>query len=213
MMSPRTRRVGVLTIGQSPRPDLLEPLRVRLPADVAIIEAGALDGHSPDDLPARAGAYPLTTRWRDGSPATVDEAFLSPLVQTALEALQRGGADVVLLLCAGGFADLRPRGRLVRPFEAAVDALRDLGARRVGVVVPIDGQSWPSQRKWRLAGFEPTVVVGEPATIDIPASIEALVLDFVGHPSEVVEAFRARSPVPVVDLGEAGAAAAAAHFG
>ena len=213
MPSTVTRRIGAITIGQSPRPDLLEPLRARLPGDVGIVEAGALDGLNPADLPSGPGAYPLTTRWRDGSPVTVDEAFLAPLVQAALDGLEGRGADPVLLLCAGGFPDLRAGSRLVRPFEAAVEVVRAIGARRIGVVVPIAGQAEPAGRKWRQAGFEPMVMVGEPGQIAVPAGIEALVLDFVGHPAVVVEALRERSALPMVDLGESGAAAAAALFG
>jgi protein AroM len=207
------RRAGAVTIGQSPRPDLLEPLGSRLPLDVEIREAGALDALSSSDLLERPGAYPLTTRLRDGTRVTVDEAFLTPLVQIAVDAVEARGVAVTLLLCAGGFAEVRSRGPLVRPFEAAVAELQALGAWRIGVIVPIAGQALPADGKWRSAGFEPTLLVGDPASIDGPAGIDVLVLDFVGHPSAVVEALRARLAIPVVDLGAAGAAAAAAHFG
>jgi len=207
-----TRLVGAVTIGQSPRPDLLEPLRARLPSDVAVIEAGALDALVAEDLPDDAGSYPLTTRLRGDRPVTLDEAFLAPHVQDAIDAVEARGAGTTLLLCAGGFPDLRARGRLVRPFEAAVEALRAMGARRIGVVVPIAGQAAPAERKWRAAGFEPVLLVGSPSSIPVPAGIDALVLDFVGHPAAAVAALRDPVGVPVVDLGEAGAAAAAADF-
>jgi len=70
--------IGAITIGQSPRPDLLARLRSHLQADgVTVVEMGALDALSVADLPGpAAGGYPLTTRLRDGSAVTVDEAFL-----------------------------------------------------------------------------------------------------------------------------------------
>jgi hypothetical protein len=212
------RLIGAVTIGQAPRPDLLAPLRARLPGDVEVVEFGALDALAAEDLPERAGAYPLTTRLRDGRPVTLDEAFLAPHVQAAIDAADERGAGVTLLLCAGGFPELRARGLLVRPFDAAATELRDLGARRIGVVVPIAGQAAPAERKWRSAGFEPVVLVGPPSSadgwtaIDETSAIGAIVLDFVGHPATVVDELRARSAVPVVDLGEAGASAAAACF-
>jgi protein AroM len=207
-----TRLVGAVTIGQAPRPDLLEALRARLPDDVEVVEIGALDALAAEDLPERPGAYPLTTQLRDGRPVTLDEAFLAPHVQAAIDAAEERGARVTLLLCAGGFPALRARGLLVRPFEAAAAELRALGARRIGVVVPIAGQAVPAERKWRVAGFEPIVLLGPPSSVDVPTGIDALVLDFVGHPVGVVDALRTRCAVPVVDLGEAGAARAAARF-
>jgi protein AroM len=207
-----TSIIGAVTIGQSPRPDLLEPLRARLAGDVEVVEAGALDGIAAGDLPTDPGACPLTTRLRDGRPVTLGEAFLAPHVQAAIDAAEDRGADVTLLLCAGGFANLTARGLLVRPFEAAAEALRDLGARRIGVVVPIAGQARPAEQKWRDAGFEPVVLIGPPSSADGWTAIDAVVLDFVGHAAAIVEALRERVAVPVVDLGEAGAAAAADRF-
>src|SRR3989304_5540193 len=96
-----TRTAGAVTIGQTPRADLLEPLLAPPPA-------------------ARAG----------------------------------------------GFPGVRARGVLVRPFDAAVAELRALAAVRIAVVVPIEAQVSPSERKWRAAGFDPVVIVGSPPALD-----------------------------------------------
>ena len=209
-------RIGAVTIGQAPRPDLLEPVRERTGGTAEIIEAGALDGLGRDELatrgPARGdvgrGAYPLTTRLRDGSSVTLDEASLAPLVQRAIERGEAAGAEATLLLCAGGFLEVTARGQLVRPFEAAVARLGAMDARRLVIVVPYPGQAEAARRKWTDAGFEVNVRVADPPTVDADgdvASADAIVLDYVGHPSSVVEALRARAGLPVVDLGEAGA--------
>lgn len=215
--------IAAITIGQRPRPDLLAPLLVRLPAGVDVVEEGALDGLTADELDARrtpttsrasaespAAGYPLTTRLRDGSPVTLDEADLAPLVQAAVTRAERAGASVTLLLCAGGFLDVTADGHLVRPFDAAVERLRALGAIRIVVVVPFKAQAMPAARKWANAGFEPMPIVGEPATMAPPAIVaDAIVLDYVGHHPDAVAALRARSAGPVVDLGECGAEAVA----
>lgn len=214
-----TRRIAALTIGQSPRPDLLEPLRARLPDDVEILEVGALDPLLAATLPrprARphpvTGRYPLTTRLRDGTLVTLDEADLAPLVQAALERGEDAGADVTLLLCAGGFGDATAHGALVRPFDAAVDRVRSIGARRIAVVVPIAEQAAPAIRKWANAGFDAVAIVGEPASAPRAPGVDAIVLDYVGHPAATVAALRERTDLPVLDLGECGAEAAARHF-
>lgn len=227
------RRIAAVTIGQSPRPDLLEPLLARLPGDVEVVEVGALDQLSLATLPGPATPldngserYPLTTRLRDGTRVTLDEAQLAPLVQAAIDAAEQAGATVTLLLCAGGFLDATTRGTLVRPFEVAVEQLRTLGARRIAVVVPIQAQAGPATRKWLDAGFDPAPIVGDPGTLgpvdlgvgpagpEVPARtpVGAIVLDYVGHSAAAVAALRSRTDLPVVDLGECGADAAARHY-
>ncbi|MEO8273809.1 MAG: AroM family protein [Chloroflexota bacterium] len=214
-------RVGAVTIGQTPRPDLLEPLLERVGADAEIIEVGALDGQDADRLRSRLGrrgrqgspTYPLTTRLRDGSPVRLDEADLAPLVQEAIDRAENAGAEVTLLLCAGGFLDATGRRPLVRPFDAGSARLRDLGVRRLAVLVPYEGQADPARRKWQAAGFQATALVGDPESIELPtdlAGLDGLVLDYVGHASRVVKALRDRTAAPVVDLGECGADAAVA---
>ena len=208
-------RVGAVTIGQTPRPDLLQPLLVRAGDGIVVLEFGALDCVARGQLPRRdsAPAYPLTTRLRDGSQVTLEEADLAPHVQQAVDRAERAGADVTLLLCAGGFAAVTATRTLVRPFDAAVALLRAMRARRLVVIVPYAAQDEAARRKFEASGFDVTVVVGDPATIVLStaeAAVDAVVLDYVGHPSSAVEGLRRRAPLPVVDLGEAGAEAAIA---
>lgn len=205
-------RIAAVTIGQTPRQDLLEALAARAGDGPDIVEYGALDGLTAERLPsAERPAYPLSTRMRDGMRVTLDEAALAPLVQQAIDRAEGAGADVTLLLCAGGFLDTTARGTLVRPFDAAVERLREIGALRIVVVVPFAGQVVPSRAKWQDAGFDVAVVVADPATLDASEAVrDAIVLDYVGHPARDLAALRARTGVPVIDLGECGAEAAIA---
>jgi protein AroM len=213
--------IGAISIGQSPRPDLLEPLRSRLPADrVTIVELGALDGLERAHLPlTEPGGYPLTTRMRDGTRVTVDEAFLSPLVQTAIDEAEGEGCVASILLCAGGFEGVHATRPLVRPFELGAATLRSLGFGRVAVVVPIDDQVEPSRCKWSAAGFDPSVIA---ATLGEAAAVladqgqprpEVVVLDFVGHPEAAVGHLREFVEPPVLDLGELAAVTLASTLG
>jgi hypothetical protein len=208
-------RIAAVTIGQAPRPDLLEPLLAQLGRD-DVGEFGALDDLRADSIPSATAAseraYPLTTRLRDGTPVTIEEVDLAPLVQEAIGRAEDVGAIVTLLLCAGGFLETTARGILVRPFDAAVARLKQLRARRLAVVVPYAAQVEPSSRKWTAAGFDVAVLVGEPETIDTTAAAgtDAIVLDYVGHPSRAIDALRARTAIPVLDLGECGADATVA---
>jgi hypothetical protein len=173
-----TTRVGMLTIGQSPRPDLVAPFAGLRP-EVELLQAGALDGLTRADLASlrdldalrsiadsrvdrvdegdRVDRYPLTTRLADGTPITLDEATLAPLVAAALRRLEGQGAIATLLLCAGGFASVCGDRPLVRPFALTAAVLRAAGVGRIGVVVPVEAQRQAAATKFASGGFEPTV--------------------------------------------------------
>lgn len=221
-------RIAAVTIGAAPRPDLTASLRAALPG-VEVIELGALDGFGPGASPPAPGqgGYPLRTRASDGRIVIADEAWLAPRVQAAVDRGESAGADLTILLCAGGFASVKAGGPLIRPFDVAVGRLDARGARRIGVLVPFEGQVAPSRAKWTDAGFDVDVVVGAPAEAGRFLAFEpvpdAIVLDYVGHSPVDLQAALAAvrvaadaglgPPVPVVDLLAATVEAAVATMG
>lgn len=208
------KRIGALVIGQSPRPDLVDPLVSALPAGCKVLQAGALDGLTTDDLPTGiAGAYPLTTRMFDGALVMVDETFLIPKLQQALTRLEAQDVAATILLCAGTFSGLHGNKPLYKPFTLARDILKTLGIHRIGLIVPIPEQAEPIQQRWTTAGFWTTIQTADICAQDEPFypdflelteanELEAVVLDYVGHPTWAVEQLQAFAPVPVIDLGQ-----------
>ncbi len=206
--------LAAVSIGQCPRPDLVGRLLTVLPEGTELLEFGALDGLDAADIAPLAGAgNPLSTRLADGSRILVDEEWLAPLVQSALDRADDRGAEATLLLCAGGFEDLRSRGRLVRPVEAAADELRAAGIDSILVVVPSAAQIEASRRKWRGFGFDPrmspAVLPAQTAAVAQAADgLGAVVLDYVGHPPVVIDRLEAAlataNGIRLIDLGQAG---------
>lgn len=207
-------KIGAVTIGQSPRPDLVEPL-VQLRPDVEIIEVGALDGLTAAELPNAADAnYPLKTRLRDGSLVIVSEAFLKPLMQQAVETAEGQGVQATVLLCAGTFAEVKGVNRpLVKPFDTAVAVLNSMGVTDIGVLSPIITQERPIRARWTAAGFDARVWT-PPYAIDSKEftgwlyrmmsntrSLDALVMDYVGHPADYKLVVQEILGIPVIDLG------------
>ena len=63
-------KVGAITIGQSPRTDVVQELFPLMGEQVELIQAGALDGLTREDIQAFAPGpedYTLISRLRDGS--------------------------------------------------------------------------------------------------------------------------------------------------
>lgn len=224
------RTLGALVIGQSPRPDLTQPLRDLLPADVVLREVGALDGLTLADLPDASGAaYPLGTRMRDGTAVTIPESFLLPLLQQQLDALEADDVAATVLLCAGSFAELRGKRPLFKPFDIAQATLTSLGLRRIAALTPFAGQITPIQQRWHAAGFAAHVWARPLAdTADFAnwlrgqlaqtEGVDCLLLDYVGHDPQArmwlqtacTELAEVAVSLPILDLGHLTLSTAAA---
>lgn len=202
----QTRRVGVLMIGHSPRPDLVEPLQKKLP-HFELIQIGALDHLTASDLPNPVvNRYPLSTHLRDGTTVKVEELFLEPLLQKALNVLETKEVVASILLCAGSFHRLRSQKPLHKPFNIATGTLTALGITRILVIAAFEDQKDPTEKRWRAAGFNPTVITAELRDIALIQKRcqgqAGVVLDFVGHsPSDVIR-LKHNLTIPVVDLGD-----------
>lgn len=198
-------RIGLLSIGQSPRPDLVQTLP--LPSHVEWIEAGALDGLQPEDIPAAGGLFPLATRLADGTQVVVDERFLIAHLQNGVARLERAGVAAILLMCAGTFAGVQSAVPLFKPFDLVSAALHDWGMQRVLVVCPFAGQDAPMRDRWQAAGFDTQVMVARPdeavniAATAAQAAAQCVVLDYFGHRSDEVTALRAALTLPLIDVG------------
>ena len=69
-------RIGLITVGQSPRSDVVPDMAAILGADADIVEAGALDGLDRGEIARLAPQGDdeiIVTRMRDGSPVFVGE--------------------------------------------------------------------------------------------------------------------------------------------
>ena len=206
--------IGALTIGQSPRPDLVDPLWYYLPDGCQVEEAGALDGLSASQIPPIAeSVYPLTTRLRNGSLVMVEETFLLPRLHQALAHLEAKGVVASILLCAGTFEGLEGRRPFFKPFTVACDLIQAHGLNSLGLIAPIKEQETPIRRRWQAAGFTPTVWTADIGKQDnqfkqhLAAQIEAndlecIVLDYVGHPAHFITQLQQNTPLPVFDLGQ-----------
>lgn len=191
--------LGIVTIGQTPRPDLAEAFGAEAPhAEMRV--AGALDGISPDDLTTLQDLrtsrpqdleYPLLVRLATGVHIEVPLARLAPRVTAAARMLAADGAAMIVIACAGAFPDvpcpvsvLLP-GRIVPAIAGALSR-----TRRVGIVTPNRGQVPFAERKWREDGFEPTVTWASPSRDDEMAraadelrdtDTDLIVIDCMGH--------------------------------
>jgi protein AroM len=159
------KSVGAVTIGQTPRDDVVGEIEKILGPDVRVRQAGALDGLARTEIDALAPASDadaLVTRLRDGAEVIIGKSRIVPRLQACLDDLARD-VDASVVLCVGVFPPFRARRPVVLPdrcMAAAVDALFD--GRRLGVIVPITEQRASYTARWSRVDPNVVVVVASP---------------------------------------------------
>jgi protein AroM len=151
-------RVGLITVGQSPRSDVVPDMAAILGDDVEIVEAGALDGLERERIAALAPEGPdeiLVTRMADGAPVFVGKTKMIPLIEARIAALEGRGVALNVLLCTGEFPKLAARRPFLEPQQLLLGLLRAMTfPGRLGVLTPSERHVPQTEARWRACGFD-----------------------------------------------------------
>jgi protein AroM len=139
------RRVASLTVGQTPRADVLPDILAHMPVPIEVEEFGALDGLSDDEVAAlapQADEYCLITRLRDGREVLVSKPRVAERLEAICRSLDSQRFDLVVILSTGLFREFEspcPMVNAQRAMEASIDAIAAAG-QTVGVIYPTHRQ-------------------------------------------------------------------------
>lgn len=201
--------LGIIVLGQTPRPDLEAIYNKYLP-DTELSIMGALDGMPTPDIDhmAGSGAYPLLVILADGTTREISLYRLLPLLEKQAAALAAAGAKAAVLMCAGDFPDLSSPIPIIYPgrvVPAVVSAVS--GTKRIGIITPNPGQMEPAKEHWRQNGFMVKAAVAsprDPAALEAVASemrdstLELVILDCIGFGPEAGRRLRRLCGRPVI---------------
>ena len=203
-------KIGILTLGQTPRPDLVKIFRVHLPT-VQFLVTGGLDNlslYEIDQLASAGGEYPLLTILRDGSTREISLLKIKPLLEQTAREVAAAGAKVAVLMCTGDFPDIESPVRILyagRILSGVVGAVSR--GKRIGVVTPTSGQISAASHHWKKLGFEPKITVAAPANVtslyqavvelDDP-ELDLIVLDCMGFSPDQAKFIRPICKKPVL---------------
>jgi protein AroM len=175
MTTARRPVVGLVTIGQSPRPDVVPDMAAVIGPGVDVREAGALDGLTRADIDAlapRGDDEILVTRLRDGAPVFLGRQRIEHLLEARIATLEREGATLTALLCTGDFPKLSATRPIIQPQPVLVGTLRGMSwPGRLGVVVPSVPHVPQAEARWRGEGFDPVVAALSPYDEEDPAAL------------------------------------------
>jgi protein AroM len=138
-------RLAFVTIGQSPRDDIVPEMLADIGGDVEAHQFGALDELPENDIRALVpgpGETSFATRLRDGREVTISKERVEIRLEELLERVDQQGFDAVVLLCTG--THVKPLSRTLmiesqRVVDSMVESLA-ASSQRLGVILPLERQ-------------------------------------------------------------------------
>ncbi len=142
------KKIGIITIGQSPRTDVVPEMTQFLGNDVEVLEIGALDGLTLDQVKGYCpenGMMHLASRMRDGTEVIIAKEKLLPRIQTAVADFNKKNVSLILLLCVGEFPQFQSSCLIVEPQRIVDRCVESLigESHHLGILIPI-----PEQEAW-----------------------------------------------------------------
>ncbi len=150
--------IGCLTIGQTPRQDILNDLAVLLPKNYKLAEFGALDGLSKEELTKLASSgqeeYYITLL-KDGTAVKVSKEAMEKLIEKKLAQLEKGDINLAVLLCTGEFPPIDTKIPYFRSSEIVKEKVKSkYRQKKIGIIVPSAGQKNYLSKRWKDLGIE-----------------------------------------------------------
>lgn len=205
------KKIGMLTIGQAPRDDLIPGLMEILGEGYEVVEAGALDDVTLDEvkqIPLIKEDYILVSRMRDGTEIKITKKYILPMLQWKLEEIEAQGVRLTVVMCTGKFPQFKSKGLVVTPMEILQGVLKGcLKEGRLGVIYPTVEQVEKGYGDWGRPGVEvygDTVSPYEEGDVEALAGrlaeqdLDVVLLNCFGFPSEVKHVIAKKTGVPVI---------------
>ena len=221
-------KIGVVTIGQAPRADVVPHMVPAWGKGVTVVEIGALDGLTRTEIARLApddNNDLLVTRMADGCAVVVGHRLVTPRMQMAVNDLAEQDCDPIVVLCTGVFELESPGPRLVYPRKVLEHLAVTMGLATPGVtlglLVPDPKQEEPMADLWRKLTSRVIATSASPYEFNEgPAAFErageklykgdarVIVMDCMGYTPAMRRALLQRAQVPVVLANQAVAYAA-----
>ncbi|MFX0206393.1 MAG: AroM family protein [Candidatus Hodarchaeota archaeon] len=204
-------KIGFLTIGQSPREDILPELIPLLSPHLEIVEVGLLDGLNFEniiDLIPETTESQLVTRLNDGSQVQLSEGKICKLLPRAIHRMiTERKVNAVGMLCTHNFPKSNFSCPVIYPFDYLKFLVNSiLKINNLGVIVPSNDQIEMTENKWKTE----KIVVEAKSPYNksnswrriiqpfIQEKVEAIVLDCIGYKIMDKQTIQNLIPVPVL---------------
>lgn len=207
-----SQNIGMITIGQSPRNDIISDMQPILGSDIRIIECGALDGLSSKEVnklqpPTKENL--LVTRLRDGTEVTVNKAEIVTRLKECITKLE-AKTKAIVLLCTAKFEELLSKKPMLEPYLLLRNLLEIMlpTNSKLGMVIPSADQAERMRDVWKLKGVKEMIIEayspydGEKLTEKVKKfkknGVDMILLNCMGYSKEMREKVKKITNLPVI---------------
>ena len=208
------KKLGVITIGQSPRDDILTEMRPYIGNNVEIIQSGALDGLTYEEilvLEHEEDNNILITKLRNGKTVNIAENLITSRIQECIYKLEEQEVDLILLMCTGVFPDVFISHKpILYPQKILHGVIPYLsGEGKIAIITPEKDQIEFYQKKWNETGGDIFVLHGSPygdmeeldrviSALGKHENVDLIVLDCMGYTQDMKLKIFERTNIPVI---------------
>ncbi len=205
-------KLGLITIGQSPRTDAHKDLKEVFKEKIDIVECGALDdldSHGLKEIYPKEGDYVLVSRLRDGKEVKMSREKVIPIVQKCIEKLEKE-VDLNLLFCTGEFPEFQHKKPFFEPSYIIKNMVKSIIQKKesIGVFIPNEDQIDEAKTRWERDGHKAYVFPLSPyrekdkleklvSKMDF-SNLSILVFDCVGYTREMELLVRRYTNLPII---------------
>jgi len=203
-------KIGMVTIGQSPRNDVITEIRGILgPAEIG--ESGCLDELTKEQIEAlkpKEGEPFLATVLRDGSSVQISREKATNLLQQRIKELENKDITLIVLLCTGDFTNLKSQKLIIEPGKLIRKIVQGMltKEKKLGVIIPSSRQIEQTKKKW--GDVDSVVAVASPygnpeeireaAKILQAKNVDLTVLDCIGYTRRMKQKVKEITGKPVI---------------
>jgi len=203
-------KLGLLTIGQSPRSDITPTFENILGDSVDIIEGGALDSLTESEIKRIQPIQNETTyvsKLKNGDSTKISKKKLLPLLQQELNKLEQK-VELTVMLCTGNFPSITSTKPILYPDDILVHNIKAiLKNGKLGLLIPLEKQRDNLLKKWERIDLPIVVESASPyEKVDIKKTAARLkregatmiVLDCMGYNLEHKTEVRKSTNLPTI---------------
>lgn len=207
------QNVGIITIGQTPRTDMIPAIKAFLPKGTVIIEKGVLDGRSDEDiheLQPEQGQTTLVSRLQSGASAIMAKEKILPIMQSLITELNQARVSLIILACTGKFPLFTSGIPIIYPDFLLNHVVKGtLRGGLLGVILPLPEQAELIIYKWKEVDFIAIPAACSPYTFQEEQLInavkqldqypvKAILLDCMGYTQEMKSIAQTHTSKPVI---------------
>ena len=149
-------KVGFITIGQSPRDDILKDIAPILKREnIEYEECGALDNLTIEEIeqlePESKSDYILITRLRNGRQVKLSRPKILTKIRECITNLEQS-VDIIAILCTGEFPELASSKRLIEPSILLRKIVESISSQtQINVIIPSADQEDEVRNKLQIS--------------------------------------------------------------